>query len=388
MAYKKALAFQFSMPTKIVYGAGAVKNAAIELQTRGIGKAILITDSGLARLPIVEKVKGALGNMIAAVYDRVEPDSGISIVNEAAKLARESGAKGVVSVGGGSSIDTAKCVAVLIAKGGEDIRNWMGIFKVQGPTAPHIVIPTTAGTGSEVTSMAVIKDHEKNVKGVVVDLNIIPQVGILDPEMTVSLPPAVTAATGMDALSHAIEAMHSTNYNPLSDSLALWAIEAIAEYLPVCVENGADIESRGMQLLASNAAGAAFQNALVGVVHAMAHSAGGLYGIPHGVAISIFLPHGMRYNMKKRSRRYALVARAFGVDVRNMSDEDAGNAAIGAVESLSKKIGMPQRLRDVGVPEDGIPKIAALSMADMTIFTNPVRPLAPADIIPVIQAAW
>lgn len=388
MTYKDNLLFQFYIPTRISFGVGTAKSIRGNLKMLGVERAIIVTDNTIANAPEFPKIREKLGERAACIFDGVVPDSSFDVVNEAVKSARKHGAGGVVSIGGGSSIDTGKCVALLLSKNADDIRDFVGLFKAGAPTAPHIAIPTTAGTGSEVTSMAVIKDNDKNVKAIIIDPHLIPTMAILDPELTRTMPAIVTSATGMDALTHAIEAIHSINYNPLSDAMALWAIETIFNYLPRCVENGADLEARGMMLVAANSAGWAFQNALVGIVHAIAHSLGGLCGVPHGIANAIMLPHGMCYNMIRCAARYALVAKSIGIDTKGISAERCAESAIEAVARFTKKLGLPTRLRDVGVPETALEDVAKLSIMDMSLFTNPVQPKGWEEILELLKKAW
>lgn len=388
MSYKENLSFQYHIPTRIIFGAGSANSVRGNLKMLGVERAIIVTDKTIANMPEFTKIKERLGERLASVFDGVVPDSGFDVVNEAIKLARETGAKGVVSIGGGSCMDTGKCVALLLAKDAHDIREFVGLFKAGAPTAPHITLPTTAGTGSEVTSMAVIKDTDKNVKAILIDPHLIPTMAILDPELTKGMPPIVTASTGMDALTHAIEAIHSINYNPLSDAMALWAIETIFKYLPRCVTNGDDLEARGMMLLSANSAGCAFQNALVGIVHAIAHSLGGVCKVPHGIANGIMLPYGMRYNISKSAHRYALVAKAMGLNVRDISVERSAQLAIEEVAKLVEKLGLPSRLRDASVPENALEDVAKLSMTDMSLFTNPVQPKGWEEILEMLKRAW
>lgn len=388
MKYKENLSFQYHIPTRLVFGTGVVTSVRGNLKMLGVKRAIIITDKTIAKMEKFAAIKEKLGERLACVFDGVVPDSGFDVVNEAGKLARENGAECVISIGGGSSIDTGKCVALLLSKNADDIREFVGLFKVAAPTVPHIAVPTTAGTGSEVTSMAVIKDTDKNVKAILIDPYLIPTTAILDPELTIGMPPNITAATGIDALTHAIEAIHSINYNPLSDAMALWAIETIFSYLPRCVENGSDLEARGMMLLAANSAGCAFQNALVGIVHAIAHSLGGLCGVPHGVANAIILPHGMRYNMSKSSPRYTLVAKTLGIDTKNISVEHAAELAVEKITKLVENLGLPTRLRDVSVSESALEEVAKLSMTDMSLFTNPVQPNGWEEILELLKNAW
>jgi alcohol dehydrogenase len=256
------------------------------------------------------------------------------------------------------------------------------------PQTPHIAIPTTAGTGSEVTYAFVLKDYEKNQKLLYGDDYIIPNTAILDPVMTQTLPPMLTATTGMDALTHAIEAIHALQAEPISDTMAFGAIRLIMEYLPRCVENGDDLVARGQQQIAATMAGVAFSNAQVGLVHAMAHSIGALCGVPHGLANSILLPYVMKYNMDECPDRYALVAEAMGVKEKGMSDEEAAEAAINAVWELTRRMGVPQKLREVGVTEDVLPQAADMSLGDGSLVYNPKMIFEADQVLEVYKEAF
>ncbi len=387
MAYGSDLSFNYSNPTKVIFEKNAVKEAGIEVEGLGGSKAMIITDKGIVEAGLIERVEKALGKRYTGTYDGCIQDSGAHIVNEAAEAAKEAGADILVSVGGGSVIDTAKGVAILLKEGGkmEDYDGMQFLFR---PQTPHIVIPTTAGTGSEATYAAVIKDWDRNMKKLVVDYNIIPNIAILDPMMTVGLPPHLTSTTGMDAFTHAVEAIHSQQAEPIADALALHAIRLITQYLPVAVEKGGDVTARGQMLLASYMAGVAFGNAQVGMVHAMAHSVGALYGVPHGLANSICLPHAMMFNLDECPGRYALVAQAMGLNTAGMSDEEAGKAAVDAIQEFTKSIGIPQRLRDVNVPEEGLEEASMLCLSDGAIVYNPKFAMDYDLVLPVFKNAW
>jgi alcohol dehydrogenase len=350
-------------------------------------KAFVVSDKGVAAAGLVEKVEKALGKRWVGTFDECPQDSGLHIVNQAAELAREKGADILISVGGGSVIDTAKGMAILLKEGGK-IEDHYGLQLFTRPQTPHVAIPTTAGTGSEVTWALVVKDWDKNQKILLGDDNIIPNTAILDPMLTQGLPPMITAFTGMDALTHAIEAIHALQAEPIADTMAFGAIRMIVEYLPKCVENGDDIFARGQQQIAATIAGAAFGNAQIGLVHATAHSAGALFKVPHGLANSILLPYCMEYNMDECADRYAFVADAMGVKEKGMSDEEASQAAIEAIFALTKKIGLPQKLSEAGVEESGLEAIAELSLSDGSIVYNPKMIFEAEQVMEVLKKAF
>jgi len=388
MTYKDRFTFNFHIPTRIVFGAGSLKEAAKEMDALGMHKALVVTDVTLKDSAMVKSLLDALGEKCAALFPEAIPDSSFLVVSRGARVFRERGADGIISIGGGSSMDTAKTIAVLAKTGKDDVREFVGIGKVGGPIAPHIAIPTTSGTASEVSQFATIKDHEAKEKRLISDPNLVPPVAILDPMVTVSLPPQMTSATAMDAMSHAIESLHARGYEPITDGLAQKAIRLIVQYLPLCLEKGDDVESRGMLAIASTMAGMAFQNALVGCVHGMAHALGGMFGLHHGLANSILLPHGMRFNMPVSAARYRDVGEAFNLDLSGKSDRQIGEMAIQAVEEFTRKTGLPQKLSQVNIPRESLAEVARLAVADMAMRSNIRKVTDPQEIVQVLLAAW
>lgn len=387
MAYDRDLSFVYRNPTKLIFGENSINDLIPEIEEMGCSRAFVVTDQGIVEAGLAERVEKALGSKHVGTFDGCIQDSGLHIINEAAEIAREKSPDVLVSVGGGSTIDTAKGMAVLLKEGGQ-IQDHAGMQNLSRPQTPHIAIPTTAGTGSEVTYALVVKDWDKNQKLIFADTFMTPNIGILDPTMTAGLPPQLTATTGMDALTHAIEAIHALQAEPISDGMALHAIRLIMEYLPRCVENGDDLLARGQQQIAATMAGIAFGNAQIGLVHAMAHSVGGLFKVPHGLANSILLPHVMLYNLDECPDRYALVAQGMGLDISGMSDEEAGKAATEAVWELTGKIGVPQKLSEVGVPEDSLADAAEMALSDGSIVYNPKPIFDPDEVLEVFKKAF
>lgn len=387
MPYDDELSFDFLTPTKVIFGLGATKEVRIEIRALGGEKTLIVTDEGLVRAGLVERIKESLGDLCVGVFSEIPQDSGVHVVNAAAKVARSFKADSLVSLGGGSVIDTAKGLAVLLKEGG-NLEDYQGMQMLDRPQTLHVCIPTTAGTGSEVTFAAVVKDHDRNQKVLLFDYHLAPNVAILDPNMVSGLPPRITAFTGMDALTHAVEAVHVLLRNPMTDALGFHAIRLIATYLHRSVENGDDLLARGQMQIAATMAGMAFTNAMVGLVHAMAHSLGGRYGVPHGLANAILLPHVMRYNMEACADQYALVAEAMGVSKQEMSDDEAAKEAIKAIEELNNKIGLPKRLRDGDVPKEGLKECAELSLSDGSIVYNPQPVFEAEEVLKVYEAAW
>ena len=329
----------------------------------------------------------ALGDRCVGLFSDVSQDTGVGVVNRAAAYAREKGADCVVSVGGGSVIDTGKGVCILLTEGG-GLENFEGIQLLTRPQTPHIVIPTTAGTGSEVTNMAVILDERKGQKILIVEQFNTPRIAILDPLMTEKLPPLLTASTGMDAMTHAVEALQSVQREPIADGLAMHAIRLLYRHLPVCVESGTDLAARGQVQLAAAMAGWAFGNAMVGLVHAMAHSLGAVARVPHGIANGILLPHVMAYNLDDAAEGYAMVAEALGVREREMDEREAAQKAVTAIGSLLGRLGHPVRLSAVGVQEGDLVKAATLSLSDGAIVNNPRMVLDAEEVLALYRKAF
>lgn len=306
--------FQFSLPTRVRYGIGLASRLGEELSDFPGKKALLVTDkvivsTGLAK-KVVEGLKGS-GIEIAATYDNVPPNSEIKVVTEAAELGVQHKCDCVIAVGGGSVLDSAKVINLLMVKGGP-LQKHMGAQLLKERLLPSIAIPTTSGTGSEATQFAVISDDAASVKLPFAEDFFLPDIAILDPEMNATMPGKVTAATGMDALTHAIECYAGQNPNPVSDALALYAIELIVQNILQAVAVPNDLNARGAMLTASFLAGVAFNHSGVGIVHGISHALGGVYHIPHGVANSIILPFSVEHNMESSAPRYARIAQVLG----------------------------------------------------------------------------
>ena len=378
--------YSFRLPVKIVFGAGARGDTAAEMEELGAKRALLVTDEFLLKNnPAMEKLIKSLGPRLAGVFSAVTPDSGFSIIDAAAKMAADAGADCVISAGGGSVIDTGKGACVVLKNGGS-IRDHMGINVLTGPQAPHIALPTTAGTGSEVTNVAVIYDNQENRKKNLLDHHIYPNTAVLDPEFLVGLPPAITAATGMDAITHAIEAVHSILNNPISSAMAARALSLMAQWLPVAFSRPGDIQARGNTLIASNLAGAAFSNAMVGLCHAIAHGLGGVARLPHGLANSILLPHVMRYNLEMEPGLYTQVALALGIDEKDPAQ--AGLMAAQWTEDMAKTLGLPTTLKQAGVKEELLDEVAEAALSDGSALYNPRPVMEAEEILPLIKLAF
>ncbi len=374
MTYDNSLSFVYFGPTKIIFGKGSsTAELESEINALGCSRAVVVTDPGIIKAGLSEKIVQTLGDKCVGVFSDVPQDTGIDVVNRGAALAREKGADIVISIGGGSVIDTAKCMCILLTEGGE-LANFEGIQLLTRPQTPHIVIPTTAGTGSEVTNVAVVFDQRKRQKILIVESYNTPRVAILDPQLTLTLPPLLTASTGMDALTHAIEAVTSIDREPISTGMALHAVRLISAYLPQCAEGGGNLYARGQMQLAATMAGWAICNSMPGLVHAMAHSIGAVSRIPHGVSCGILLPYCMEYNIEggepETTAIYATVAEALGVGTRNDEPKRAATAAVKEISDFLKRIRHPLKLSEYGVKEADILTAADLSMADGAIVNN------------------
>jgi alcohol dehydrogenase len=384
--------FEFQLGTRVLYKPGLVRDIGNEVEGLGVRRAFIVADEGVAQAGLLEQVRAGLeaSAEVVGVFTDVPADSKVATVERAAAQARAAGADVIVGVGGGSPNDTPKAGRILLSEEG-DLRDYEGANVLTRPLAPMIAIPTTAGTGSEVTWAAVIYDERDGIKLLFVSPTLAPSLAVLDPEMTLTLPPRLTAATGIDALSHAVEAFVGTGNNPVTDSLALQAIDMISNNLRAATFAGDDIEARGQMMVASCIAGIAFSSGIyganVGIAHAMAHAVGAAFHAHHGTLIAILLPHAMRFNSAAVPNRYSRIARALGVNAGGRPEDDVIEDGIAAVSALAAECGLPTRLRDVDVPEDAIPALAEATIVEGSIFTNP-RPASLDEAIEVLRAAY
>ncbi|MEW5736515.1 MAG: iron-containing alcohol dehydrogenase [Thermodesulfobacteriota bacterium] len=388
--------YEFYNPVKIVAGKAALDNLPLELESLSAKRPLVITDQGVVAAGLMQAVADTFAGhevQMAAVFEDTPPDSSNHVVNAVARLFRKSGCDSIVAVGGGSVIDTAKGVNILVSEGGDDLLKYMGAEVLKKPLKPLIVIPTTAGTGSEVTYAAIIANPDRQMKMPFTSYHLLPNVAILDVRMTLTMPPKITAATGMDALTHAVEAYTCKQKNPLSDSFAFSAISLVRDYLTKAVADGSDKQARFAMANASLLAGVAFSNAMVGVVHSLAHATGGLCHVPHGVGNAIFLPIGMEYNMKYVSDFYAeLLLPLAGPDVYLATPAARrGERAVTAVRDLNRELnrlcGLPITLKDAGVPRDKLDDIARAAINDGAHTFNP-REFALKDAKAIVKQAY
>jgi alcohol dehydrogenase class IV len=363
--------FQFSPTGSVVFGPGSAGALGKQRALKRAERVLVITDAGVKAAGLLEVVVAGLCDKVALIDEGVVPDGDAAHIEALAERARNEGIDALVALGGGSVMDTAKGVAVLLAKGGR-LREHEGYATVRAPLPPLVCVPTTAGTGSESTQFIVVADRELGRKLILTDGNLVPALGVLDPTLLVGLPRAVTAATGTDALAHAIEALGSRMRNPVGTALAIEAARALAadDGLLRCLEEPGDVLARGRVLVAANLAGQAISMNMLGACHAFAHALGALKGVPHGVANGLFLVPVMRMNLEKARPAYAHLGQALG---GQGSEVALAEHAIAAVERLVHEVaGVPRRLADVGVSTGDVERLVELTMADPDLATNPV----------------
>ncbi|MFQ3594513.1 MAG: L-threonine dehydrogenase [Sphingomonadaceae bacterium] len=377
----------FIMPSMNIMGENALADAVATLEGRGFTKALIVTDAGLARLGVAADVARALegAGIASVVFDGAQPNPTVANVEAGLALLKAEGCNLVVSLGGGSSHDCAKGIALVAANGGA-ISDYEGIDRSPKPQVPLLAVNTTAGTAAEMTRFCIITDEARHVKMAIVDKHVTPFLSVNDPAMMVGKPPALTAATGMDALTHAVEAYVSTAATPITDACAIKAISLISTHLRAAVADGKNMEAREGMAYAQFLAGMAFNNASLGYVHAMAHQLGGFYDLPHGVCNAVLLPHVEAFNAAVAAGRLRDVAAAMGVDVSGMDEKAGADAAIAAIRKLSADIGIPSGLAELGMKESDIPTLARNAMVDACGFTNP-RPANQDDIEAIFRAA-
>lgn len=373
------------------FGAGCRSVIADEIRKRGLRKVLLVTDKDLIRFGVAAKIEEVLrsAEIPYELFSEVKANPTIGNVRQGVEAFRASGADCMVALGGGSSIDTAKAIGI-IANNPEfaDVRSLEGTAPTRNRAVPTFAVPTTAGTAAEVTINYVITDEENRRKMVCVDPNDIPTCAVVDCELMMSMPKGLTAATGMDALTHAVESYVTPGAWTMSDMFELKAIELIARHLRAAVENGNDRTAREGMAEAQYIAGMGFSNVGLGIVHSMAHPLGAFYDTPHGVANALLLPYVMEYNADSPAReKYLGIARAMGVDTTGMSVDQGVRAAIDAVRTLSRDIRIPQRLREIGVREEDIPALAEAAFNDVCTGGNP-RPTSVEEIEQLYRTAF
>ncbi|TVP12213.1 L-threonine dehydrogenase [Shewanella sp. KCT] len=366
------MAAKFFIPSVNVLGQNAVDDAIGDIKTLGFQRALIVTDKPLVEIGLVGQIVEKFGaaGITSTIFDGVQPNPTVGNVEAGLALLKANDCDFVVSLGGGSPHDCAKGIA-LVATNGGNIKDYEGLDMSAKPQLPLVAINTTAGTASEMTRFCIITDEARHIKMAIVDKHTTPILSVNDPELMLLKPAGLTAATGMDALTHAIEAYVSIAANPITDACAIKAIELIKDNLVEAVENGKSLEARDQMAYAQFLAGMAFNNASLGYVHAMAHQLGGFYDLPHGVCNALLLPHVQAYNAQVAAPRLKDVAKAMGVDVSAMTDEQGATAAIDAIKALSVAVKIPENLTKLGVKAEDIPTLADNALKDACGLTNP-----------------
>lgn len=388
--------YEFLNSVKIMSGENALENLPHELKMMGAKKPIVLTDAILAKCGTLDKVQKAFKGFdidVTETYTEIPPDSSIKVINEIAGIFKAKGCDSIIALGGGSVIDTAKGLRIVIEQGGNDIMDYMGLDSL--PRKDRIafaVIPTTSGTGSECTNVAVIANPDKNVKMEFISYDLLPDFAVLDPRMTETMPPKITANTGVDALVHAIEGYTCLQKNPLSQSYAFAAIRLITTFLPKAVLEGGNHEYRLAMSNAATMAGIAFSNSMVGLVHAIGHAIGGVAHVPHGIAMAILLPHVMKFNLETLKPAYAeLLLPLAGAEIYATTPKDErAQKAIEFVTAFIKQfesVGLPTKLSDAKVTEDQFDAIAQTAINDGAIVVNPIM-ATKEQVIEILKEAF
>ncbi len=377
----------FFIPSENVMGAGCLSDAVQVIRQKGFKKALIVTDKPLKELGVAGRVLSLLqgAGMDGVIYDGVKPNPTTANVDAGLALLKGDQCDFVISLGGGSPHDCAKGIALCAANGGK-IADYEGVDQSAKPQLPLVSINTTAGTASEMTRFCIITDESRHVKMAIVDRHVTPILSVNDPELMAGMPKGLTAATGMDALTHAVEAYVSIAATPITDACALKAVRLIADNLRSAVANGADMGAREQMAYAQFLAGMAFNNASLGYVHAMAHQLGGFYDLPHGVCNAVLLPHVQEFNARDVAPRLKEVGEAMGLNLSGLTAEAGAKAAIQAIRQLSVDVGIPPNLTALGAKAEDIPTLAANAMKDACGLTNPRR-ASQAEIEGIFAAA-
>ncbi|ACM18639.1 ethanol dehydrogenase, putative [Geotalea daltonii FRC-32] len=379
--------YGFFIPTVSLMGIGCSKETGAQAKALGATNLLIVTDAGLSKMGVADKIKAQLveAGLKAVIFDGAEPNPTDKNVHDGVKVYLDSKCDGIVSLGGGSSHDCGKGIGLVIGNGG-NIRDFEGVNKSTKPMPPFLAINTTAGTASEMTRFCIITNTDTHVKMAIVDWRCTPNIAINDPVLMVGKPPALTAATGMDALTHAVEAYVSTIATPITDACAIKAIELVAANLSVAVANGDNLEARDAMAYAEYLAGMAFNNASLGYVHSMAHQLGGFYNLPHGVCNAILLPAVSQFNLIACPKRFADIAVALGENIAGLSVTEAAEKAISAIRKLSASIGIPAGLKELNVKEEDLKIMAENAKKDACQLTNP-RKATLEQVIDIYKAA-
>lgn len=377
----------FFMPVVSLFGANVLSELAQRVASLGGAKPLVVTDQGMTQLGYTKQVTDLLeqAGIAYAVFDETVPNPTDTNVNEGAQAYTDNQCDMLISLGGGSAHDCCKGVGLLVSNGGS-IADYEGVDQSKQALPPYIAINTTAGTASELTRFTIITNTSNHVKMAIVDWRVTPDLAINDPLLMVAMPPSLTAATGMDALTHAVEAYVSTDANPITDACALQAMRLIAKYLRVAVARGDDLQARDRMAYAQYLAGMAFNNAGLGHVHAMSHQLGGMYNLPHGVCNALLLPHVCEANLMAAQERYADIAEALGENTYGVPVREAAQMAVVAIRALSEDVGIPSTLTELGVQDKDIETMVEHAQKDVCAATNPRR-LNDKEVAAIFRAA-
>ncbi|MFK0521371.1 iron-containing alcohol dehydrogenase [Paenibacillus illinoisensis] len=365
----------YYVPPVNLMGRGCLQEAGKMIQDMDIRKALVVSDRQLISSGVAEQVLSILrkSGLDYVVYDEIQPNPTCQNVHEGLQVYQEHDCDAIISIGGGSPQDAAKAIGIVATNGGH-IRDYEGLHQSHHKSVPLVAFNTTAGTSSEVTINYVITDEERKVKMVMVDRNSLVSLSVNDPELMLSKPASLTAATGMDALTHAVEAMVTPGGFTVTSATAAAAVELIFEYLPRAVRDGSDLEAREHMTYACFLGGMAFNNAGLGYVHAMAHQLGGVYDLPHGVCNAMLLPYVEEMNAKHVPGKFRHIAKAIGMDVKDKSDEECSMYVIDAIRQLSREVGIPEKLSELGVTDPDLELLADNAMKDACAPGNPYQP--------------
>lgn len=370
------------------FGAGSISEIVTEAKKRAFKKALVVTDPDLIKFNVAKNVTDLLekAGLAYDIFSQVKANPTVKVVKAGIEAFKAAGADYLIAIGGGSSMDTAKAIGIIINNPEyADVTSLEGAIDTKNPSVPIIAVPTTAGTAAEVTINYVITDEEKKRKFVCVDPHDIPVVAVIDAKMMSSMPKGLTASTGMDALTHAIEGYTSLGAWELTDMMHLKAIEIISRSLRKAVEN--DPQGREDMALGQYIAGMGFSNVGLGVVHGMAHPLGAFYDTPHGIANAVLLPYVMEYNAEYTGEKFKYIAEAMGVDTTGMSQAEYRAAAVNAVKQLSKDVGIPEKLHEIGVKEEDLQALSESAFADVCTGGNP-RPCTVESILGIYKTAF
>ncbi len=380
--------FGFFIPTVSLMGVGCHTELGAKIKSLGGKKPLIVTDQGMTKIGMTERIVKLVSDSAgikSVVYDKTVPNPTDKNVHDGLAVYKSNKCDMIITLGGGSAHDCGKGIGILATNGGK-IHDYEGVDKSKKDMPPFIAVNTTAGTASEMTRFCIITDTSRKVKMAIVDWRTTPTIALNDPELMKDMPPFLTACTGMDALTHSVEAYVSTIATPITDACAIKSIELISEYLRRAVSNGADMEARDKMAYAEYLAGMAFNNASLGYVHAMAHQLGGYYDLPHGMCNAILLPHVSNYNLISRLSRFADIAAALGENISGLSEREAADVAIQAIKTLSADVGIPSGLKELNVKEKDFEIMANNAMKDACGFTNPRVPTLK-DVIGIYRSA-